>query len=111
MNSAVRYKLDGDIGVVLINNPPVNALSHSVRLGIQDACRQAQDDASKAIVIICEGRTFVAGADIREFGKPPQEPYLPDLLNELEASNKLVVAAIHGTALCGGFEQIGRAHV
>ena len=110
MNSAVSYKLDGDIGVVSVNNPPVNALSHSVRLGIQDACRRAQDDASKAIVIVCEGRTFIAGADIKEFGKPPQEPYLPDLLDELEASNKLVVAAIHGTALGGGFELCLASH-
>ena len=110
MNSAVSYELVGDIAVVSINNPPVNALSHAVRRGIQDACRQAQDDASKAIVIICEGRTFIAGADIKEFGKPPQEPYLPDLLNELEASNKPVVAAIHGTALGGGFELCLASH-
>jgi 3-hydroxyacyl-CoA dehydrogenase len=110
MSSAVSYELVGDIAVVSINNPPVNALSHAVRRGIQDACRQAQDDASKAIVIICEGRTFIAGADIKEFGKPPQEPYLPDLLNELEASNKPVVAAIHGTALGGGFELCLASH-
>ena len=72
MSSPVRYELIGDIGVMSINNPPVNALSHSVRQGIQDACRAAQADASKAIVIICDGRTFVAGADIKEFGQPPQ---------------------------------------
>ena len=110
MNSAVNYELVGDVGVVSVDNPPVNALSHAVRLGMQDACRQAQEDASKAIVIVCAGRTFVAGADIKEFGKPPQDPYLPDLLNELEASNKPVVAAIHGTALGGGFELCLASH-
>jgi len=100
----VSYELVDAIGVITINNPPVNALSHAVRAGIQGAIRAAQDDASEALLIICDGRTFIAGADISEFGKPPKEPYLPDLLNEIEASAKLVVAAIHGTALGGGFE-------
>jgi 3-hydroxyacyl-CoA dehydrogenase len=70
----VRYELIDDIGVISIDNPPVNALSHSVRAGIQTAIRQAQADASRAVLIRCDGRTFVAGADIREFGKPPAEP-------------------------------------
>ena len=110
MSSPVSYELLGDIGVMSIDNPPVNALSHAVRQGIQDAIRQAQEDASKAIVIICEGRTFVAGADIKEFGRPPQEPWLPELLSEVEASGKPVVAAIHGTALGGGFELCLASH-
>ena len=110
MSSPVRYELIGDIGVMSINNPPVNALSHSVRQGIQDACREAQADTSKAIVIICDGRTFVAGADIKEFGQPPREPWLPDLFNEIEASSKPVIAAIHGTALGGGLELCLASH-
>jgi len=110
MSSPVRYELIGDIGVMSINNPPVNALSHLVRQGIQDACREAQTDSAKAVVIICDGRTFVAGADIKEFGQPPQEPFLPDLLNEIEASKKPIVAAIHGTALGGGFELCLASH-
>jgi len=110
MNSPVQYELIGDVGVMSINNPPVNALSHAVRQGIQDACRAAEADDSRAIVIICEGRTFVAGADIKEFGRPPEEPWLPDLLNEIEASKKPVIAAIHGTAFGGGFELCLASH-
>ncbi|NNC76858.1 MAG: 3-hydroxyacyl-CoA dehydrogenase [Woeseiaceae bacterium] len=107
---AVTYELAGDIGVMTIDNPPVNALSHTVRQGIQNAIQAAQSDASQAVVIICDGRTFVAGADIREFGKPPAEPWLPDLLNEVEQSRKPVVAAIHGTALGGGLELALASH-
>jgi len=104
MTSPVSYELVDEIGVVTIDNPPVNALSQAVRQGIYDAIHAAQSDASKAILILCAGRTFIAGADIREFGQPPQEPHLPDLCAEIENSSKLVVAALHGTALGGGFE-------
>lgn len=100
----VNYEIVDEIGVITVNNPPVNALSHAVRGGILVALRVAQSDQSRALLIICDGRTFIAGADISEFGKPPQQPFLPDLINEIEASKKLVVAAIHGTALGGGFE-------
>jgi 3-hydroxyacyl-CoA dehydrogenase len=110
MTSPVSYSLEGNIGVITIDNPPVNALSHVVRAGLLAAITQAQGDASKAVVIICDGRTFIAGADITEFGKPLEEPGLPDLVNIIEASNKLVVAAIHGTALGGGFETALSAH-
>jgi 3-hydroxyacyl-CoA dehydrogenase len=104
MTSPVSYELVDDIGVISVANPPVNALSHAVRQGIHDALAAAQQDASKAVLVICEGRTFIAGADITEFGKPPREPHLPDLCNTIEASSKPVVAAIHGTALGGGLE-------
>jgi 3-hydroxyacyl-CoA dehydrogenase len=104
MTSPVSYELVDDIGVITVANPPVNALSHAVRQGIHDAIAAAQEDASKAVLIICDGRTFIAGADITEFGKPPREPHLPDLCNTIEASSKLIVAALHGTALGGGLE-------
>ena len=104
MTDVVSYALEGAVGVIRVNNPPVNALSHGVRAGIADALSAAAEDASEAVVILCEGRTFIAGADITEFGKPPKAPYLPDLLNQLDNHPKLTVAAIHGTALGGGFE-------
>lgn len=110
MSAPVRYELEGNIGVITVNNPPVNALSHAVRRGLLDAISKAQGDASEAVVIFCEGSTFIAGADITEFGKPFQEPGLPGLLDTIEASSKLVVAAIHGTALGGGFETALAAH-
>ena len=110
MTSPVSYEIVDQIGVITIDHPPVNALSHAVRQGMLEAIRAAQQDASKAVLIYCSGRTFIAGADITEFGKPPKEPYLPDLLNELEASTKLVVAALHGTALGGGFETALSSH-
>ena len=110
MSSPVHYELQGKVGVITVDNPPVNALSHAVRQGLLDAIKAAENDASEAIVILCDGRTFIAGADIKEFGKPLKEPGLPDLLNRIEASPKRVIAAIHGTALGGGFETALAAH-
>ncbi len=110
MSNVVSYELIDNIGVITIENPPVNALSHALRQGLQDAVKAAQNDASEALVIVCAGRTFIAGADITEFGKPPQSPSLPDVLATLESSRKLVVAAIHGTALGGGFETALACH-
>lgn len=104
MSSVVSYEIVENIGVIKVNSPPVNALSQAVREGILTAVENAQKDDSEALVLMCEGRTFIAGADITEFGKPPREPSLPDVLTALENSSKLVVAAIHGTALGGGFE-------
>ena len=104
MGATVKYERQGPIGVVRIDNPPVNALSHAVRSGIMDALATAATDDSTAVVLSCDGRTFIAGADITEFGKPPQAPSLPDLLLTLDKHQKLTIAAIHGTALGGGFE-------
>jgi 3-hydroxyacyl-CoA dehydrogenase len=110
MSLPVKYELESNIGVISVDYPPVNALSQAVRQGLHDAITAAQDDASEAVVIVCDGRTFIAGADITEFGKPAVEPFLTDLLNTIEASVKPVVAAIHGTALGGGFETALASH-
>ena len=104
MGATVKYERRGPIGVIRIDNPPVNALSHAVRSGIMEALAIAAADDSSAVVLFCDGRTFIAGADITEFGKPPQAPSLPDLLLTLDKHPKLTIAAIHGTALGGGFE-------
>lgn len=95
----------GDIAVVTVDNPPVNALSRDVRDGLWNAVGVLEDDPTvRGVVLICAGRTFIAGADVREFGQPPQTPHLPDLIARIEASTKPWCAAIHGTALGGGFE-------
>ena len=102
---SVNTERHGDILVAMADNPPVNALSASVRLGLKAAIEEAAaDDSVRAIVIACAGKTFFAGADITEFTKPPVEPLLPQLVDMIEASDKPVVAAIHGTALGGGCE-------
>src|SRR3984893_9823164 len=102
INASVDLRRDGEIAVVTVDNPPVNALKHEVRAGLVEGLRQARDD--DAVVIACAGRTFFAGADITEFGKPPQAPGLQDVIAAIEAMQKPVVAALHGTALGGGFE-------
>ena len=102
---SVHYQRHGDIGVIKIANPPVNALGHAVRSGLVDALQEGIADAdAKALVVLADGRTFIAGADIREFGKPPQAPLLPDVITHLEACPKPLIAALHGTALGGGLE-------
>src|SRR5215467_7089761 len=105
INPSVDLRRDGEIAVITSNNPPVNALKHEVRAGLVEALRQARDDGTVlAVVIACAGRTFFAGADITEFGKAPQPPSLHDVIAAIEAMPKPVVAAMHGTALGGGFE-------
>ena len=101
----VSLTVEDGIGFVTINNPPVNALGHAVRLGISQGVKAADADQTvQAVVIIGEGRTFPAGADITEFGKTPLEPFLPDVCQTVEDCSKPVIAALHGTALGGGFE-------
>ncbi|MGN6848289.1 MAG: 3-hydroxyacyl-CoA dehydrogenase NAD-binding domain-containing protein [Sphingomicrobium sp.] len=103
--SPISTRKHGDVLIVLSNNPPVNALSTPVRQGLVDAIAQAEaDDGVHAVIIACEGQTFFAGADITEFGKPPQQPWLPIVVDAIENCSKPVVAAIHGTALGGGLE-------
>jgi len=102
---SVTTERHGEVLVILVNNPPVNALSWHVRQGIKDGIDEALgDDAVKAVVLRCAGQTFIAGADITEFGKPAQGPDFNEVLNSIELASKPVVAAIHGTALGGGLE-------
>lgn len=105
LSDAIDTSLVGDIGIIITDNPPVNALSHAVREGLVEAMNLLnRDERVRAIVIACAGRTFFAGADISEFGKPRRAPFLVDVVGHIEASRTPVIAAIHGTALGGGFE-------
>ena len=105
MTSPIRTERHDNVLMIISDNPPVNALGQAVRAGLVDGITEAlSDDSIEAVVIRCDGRTFFAGADITEFGKAPQGPSLPESLDKLEASDKPVVAAIHGTALGGGCE-------
>lgn len=102
---SVRLEKHGEVAVVIVNNPPVNALSWHVRQGLEDQFSAAlADDSVKAIVLRCDGSTFIAGADISEFGQAPRGPDFNAVLNSIENATKPVVAAIHGTALGGGLE-------
>lgn len=100
-----RFEKHGEVGVILVDNPPVNAIGHSVRLHIVESLKQAAaDDTVKAVVVACAGRTFMAGADIAEFKTGQKPPYLPDVIAALDGFEKPLVAALHGTAFGGGFE-------
>ncbi|MCZ4126930.1 3-hydroxyacyl-CoA dehydrogenase NAD-binding domain-containing protein [Stutzerimonas balearica] len=105
MAEFVRLQRHGAIALIIVDNPPVNALSQPVRQGLQQAFQAADADPEvQAVALVCEGNTFIAGADIKEFGKPPQAPSLPDVIDSIENSRKPSVAVIHGTALGGGLE-------
>uniref|UniRef100_UPI00286A8942 3-hydroxyacyl-CoA dehydrogenase NAD-binding domain-containing protein n=1 Tax=Phenylobacterium sp. TaxID=1871053 RepID=UPI00286A8942 len=111
INSVTDLSLEGDIAVITLNSPPVNALSAKVREGLYEGFKAAgADPAAKAIVLICEGRTFIAGADITEFGGAMAGPSLFDVQGMMEDSPKPVIAAIHGTVLGGGLEVALCAH-
>src|SRR5260370_604763 len=111
MSDAVLRSTQGRIGILTINNPPVNALAAAVLAGIKDGIEAFGSDANiDAIVLIGGGRTFIAGADIREFGKPPSGPSLNDVIATMENCPKIVVAALHGTPLGGGLETALGAH-
>jgi len=105
MSDTVSFSKQGAIGLIKVNNPPVNALNQSVRAGLKECVEQGLgDDSVKAMVLICEGRTFIAGADITEFAKGMGEPGLVPVIGNMETANKPIIAAIHGTALGGGLE-------
>ena len=110
-SSVVTTALHGDVLVVTIDNPPVNALGAAVRQGLLAAMQQAQADAAvAAVLLVGAGKAFIAGADIREFGKPPVPPALPEVCRAIEGSDKPVVAVLHGAALGGGLEVALSAH-
>ncbi len=101
----VTVTRQGAVALVMIDHPPVNALSHAVRAGLVAAVEQIDaDPEADAAVLMCAGRTFIAGADIKEFGKPPLDPILPTVIERIERANKPWIAAIHGSALGGGLE-------
>lgn len=109
--SPVSYRNDAGCARVVIDNPPVNATSQLVRAGLLDAVNRAGADGCRTGIIECVGNTFVAGGDISEFGKPPQEPHLPDVYAVLEQSPVIWAAALHGTVLGGGFELAMACHI
>ncbi|SLN23615.1 Fatty acid oxidation complex subunit alpha [Roseivivax jejudonensis] len=104
MTEPVRYETEGEIALITIDNPPVNALGHAVRQGLVAAIERFEEDDARIAVLLGAGRLFLGGADISEFGKPPQDPWLPEVVNRIEDCTKPVVAAIHGAALGGGLE-------
>ena len=105
INEVTNLEVNSNIAVLTLNSPPVNALSAKVREGLHEGVKQTtEDDNVKAVVLICEGRTFIAGADITEFGQAPKGPSLFEVLDMIENSSKPIISAIHGTALGGGLE-------
>ena len=110
ISESVRLETEGDVALVIVDNPPVNALSSHVRQGLFDGLNRAVSDGAKAIVVICDGRTFIAGADISEFGGAMKGASLQQVQAAMEDAPIPVIAAIHGTALGGGLEVALCAH-
>lgn len=111
MSSYVSLAREGSVAVIRVDNPPVNALSQSVREGLLRAFAEAgQDPAVELVLLVCAGRTFIAGADIREFGQPPRAPLLPEVTLAIENCTKPSLAVLHGSALGGGLEVAMACH-
>ncbi len=105
ISDVTELEKQGNIALLVFDSPPVNALGQPVRQGLISGVKALTEDAEiEAMIIVCRGRTFFAGADIKELGKPPLEPYLNDVLAAIEGSTKPIIAAIHGTAFGGGLE-------
>ncbi|MGI9356096.1 MAG: enoyl-CoA hydratase/isomerase family protein, partial [Rhizobiaceae bacterium] len=110
MSDPVTTEMRGEVAVVWIDNPPVNALSQAVRQGIEENITHAITDGAKAIVLAGRRDTFIAGADIREFGRPPMKPILYEVCDLIEASTIPVIALVQGNTLGGGLEVALGAH-
>lgn len=105
MTSVVQMTREGGVALIRVDNPPVNALAHAVRAGLLEAFKEAEQDAQvELIMLYCAGKTFIAGADIREFGQPAQAPILQELTLAIENGNKPSLAVMHGSVLGGGLE-------
>lgn len=105
MTSAVQMTREARVALIRVDNPPVNALGHAVRAGLLEAFRAAEQDGQvEMIMLYCTGKTFIAGADIREFGQPAQAPILQELTLAIENGNKPSLAVLHGSVLGGGLE-------
>ena len=111
ISESVELVVKDTVAVISVDNPPVNALSSHVRDGLYEGVRKADGDNSvSAILIVCKGRTYIAGADIREFGQPPAGASLFDVLDAIESASKPVISSIHGTAFGGGLETALSCH-
>ncbi|MEM9524337.1 MAG: 3-hydroxyacyl-CoA dehydrogenase NAD-binding domain-containing protein [Pseudomonadota bacterium] len=104
MGGTIHYELIGQVAILEGRNPPVNALGQAERIGLMEGMDRAEADGAEAVLICGDGATYFAGADIKEFGKPPLEPRLPDVCDRIEASPLIVISSLHGTALGGGLE-------
>ncbi|MCR9283464.1 MAG: 3-hydroxyacyl-CoA dehydrogenase NAD-binding domain-containing protein [Rhodobacteraceae bacterium] len=111
INDVVSIEINGSVGLIALDNPPVNAASHAIRSGLWQAVETLQQtDGVEVIALYAKGRTFIAGADIREFGKPPLDPWLPELCNFIESASTPIVCILHGTTLGGGLEVAMSCH-